>query len=125
MKNYYETPRQYYVISPRVLHIFICTDMKNHMIATHPRLSTFIYFICTDPNNLMIANHLRISANDKHIIRKSCLMSLSYVYSTIQLYIRRHICTYFYMSCSSPRWDNLPSGYQIHPLKGLNLRYMY
>ena len=28
-------------------------------------------------------------------------------------------------SCSSPRWDNLTSGYQIHSLKGLNLQYMY
>ena len=28
-------------------------------------------------------------------------------------------------SCSSPRWDNLPSGHQRHPLKGLNLGYMY
>ena len=30
-----------------------------------------------------------------------------------------------FVSCSSPRWDNLPCGYQIHPLKGLNLRYIY
>ena len=28
-------------------------------------------------------------------------------------------------SCSSPRWDNLPSGHQRYPLKGLNLGYMY
>ena len=29
------------------------------------------------------------------------------------------------MSCSSPRWDNLPSGHQKNPLLGLILRYMY
>ena len=28
-------------------------------------------------------------------------------------------------SFSSPRWDNLPSGHQRYPLKGLNLGYMY
>ena len=28
-------------------------------------------------------------------------------------------------SCSRPRWDNLPSGHQRYPLKGLNLGYMY
>ena len=28
-------------------------------------------------------------------------------------------------SCSIPRWDNLPSGHQRYPLKGLNLWYMY
>ena len=28
-------------------------------------------------------------------------------------------------SCSSPRWDNLPSGNQWYPLLGLNLGYMY
>ena len=29
------------------------------------------------------------------------------------------------MSCSSPRWDSLPSGHQRYPLKGLNLGYIY
>ena len=29
------------------------------------------------------------------------------------------------MSCSSPKWDNLPSGNQRYPLKGFNLGYMY
>ena len=29
------------------------------------------------------------------------------------------------MCCSSPRWDNLPSGHQHYPLKGLNLGCMY
>ena len=29
------------------------------------------------------------------------------------------------MSCSSPIWDNLPSGHQRNPLLGLKLRYMY
>ena len=29
------------------------------------------------------------------------------------------------MSCSSPIWDNLPSGHQRYPLFGLNLGYMY
>ena len=29
------------------------------------------------------------------------------------------------VSCSSPIWENLSSGYQHYPLKGLNLRYMY
>ena len=28
-------------------------------------------------------------------------------------------------SCSSPRWDNLPSGHQRNPLFGLILWYMY
>ena len=28
-------------------------------------------------------------------------------------------------SCSSPRWDNSPSGHQRYPLFGLNLGYMY
>ena len=28
-------------------------------------------------------------------------------------------------SCSSPRWDNLPSGHQWYLLKGLNLGFMY
>ena len=28
-------------------------------------------------------------------------------------------------SCSSPRWDNLPSGHQQKPLLGLKVRYMY
>ena len=27
--------------------------------------------------------------------------------------------------CSSPRWENLPSGHQWYPLKGLSLGYMY
>ena len=29
------------------------------------------------------------------------------------------------VSCSSPRWDNLPSGHQRYPLLGINLGYMY
>ena len=29
------------------------------------------------------------------------------------------------MSCSSPRWENLPSGHQHYLLKGINLGYMY
>ena len=29
------------------------------------------------------------------------------------------------LSCSSPRWDNLPSGHQRNPLLGLKLGYMY
>ena len=29
------------------------------------------------------------------------------------------------LSCSSPRWENLPSGHQRYPLLGLNLGYMY
>ena len=29
------------------------------------------------------------------------------------------------LNCSSPRWDNLPSGHQQYPLKGINLGYMY
>ena len=29
------------------------------------------------------------------------------------------------MSCSSPRWEYSTSGYQIHPLMGLNLRYHF
>ena len=29
------------------------------------------------------------------------------------------------VSCSSPRWDNLPSEHQRNPLLGLKLRYMY
>ena len=29
------------------------------------------------------------------------------------------------VSCSSPIWDNLSSGHQRYPLKGLNLGYMY
>ena len=29
------------------------------------------------------------------------------------------------VSCSSSRWDNLPSGHQRYPLLGLNLGYMY
>ena len=29
------------------------------------------------------------------------------------------------VSCSSPRWENLPSGHQRYPLLGLNLGYMY
>ena len=62
--------------------------MNNQIIANHPRLSVLIYFICTDMNNQMIANHPRLSANDKHIIQKSRLVSLSSVYSPIQLYIR-------------------------------------
>ena len=33
--------------------------------------------------------------------------------------------TVLYMSCSSPRWDNLPSGHQWYPLLGINLGYMY
>ena len=28
-------------------------------------------------------------------------------------------------SCSSPRWDNLPSGHQRNPLLGLILQYMH
>ena len=28
-------------------------------------------------------------------------------------------------SCSSPRWENLPSGHQRYPLFGINLGYMY
>ena len=31
----------------------------------------------------------------------------------------------FTLSCSSPRWDNLPSGHQWNPLLGLILWYMY
>ena len=30
-----------------------------------------------------------------------------------------------YQSFSIPRWENLPSGHQRYPLKGLNLGYMY
>ena len=30
-----------------------------------------------------------------------------------------------YLSSSSPRWDNLPSGHQRYRLKGINLGYMY
>ena len=29
------------------------------------------------------------------------------------------------LSCSSPRWENLPSGHQRYPLLGINLGYMY
>ena len=29
------------------------------------------------------------------------------------------------MSCSSPRWDNLPSVHQRYPLLGINLECMY
>ena len=29
------------------------------------------------------------------------------------------------LSCSSPRWDNSPSGHQRYTLFGLNLGYMY
>ena len=29
------------------------------------------------------------------------------------------------LSCSSPRWDNLPSGHQRYSLKGINSGYMY
>ena len=31
----------------------------------------------------------------------------------------------YVLSCSSPRWDNLPSEHQRYPLFGLNLGYMY
>ena len=31
----------------------------------------------------------------------------------------------FPVSFFIPIWDNLPSGYQHYPLKGINLRYMY
>ena len=33
--------------------------------------------------------------------------------------------TYSDQSCSSPRWENLPSGHQQNPLLGLKVRYMY
>ena len=36
-----------------------------------------------------------------------------------------HIIFDINVSCSSPRWYNLPSGHQRYPLKGLNLGYMY
>ena len=39
------------------------------------------------------------------------------------------LCVYisvsYHLSCSSPRWDNLPSGHQRNPLLGLILCYMY
>ena len=66
-------------------------DDKNH-----PPLSIFISFICMDTNNQMILNHLGLSVNDKQIIRKVCLMSLSSFYIPIQLYILRYIHTYSY-----------------------------
>ena len=33
--------------------------------------------------------------------------------------------TFLEESCSGPRWDNLPSGHQRYPLKGIRLGYMY
>ena len=67
------------------------------MIAYHSYLSVFIYYICTDTNNRMISNHLRLSTNDKHIIRKSHRISLSSVYSPIQIYILRYNRTHYYI----------------------------
>ena len=37
----------------------------------------------------------------------------------------QHLCYTREGSCSSPRWDNLPSGHQQNPLLGLILWYMY
>ena len=67
-------------------------DDKNH-----PPLSIFISFIWMDTNNQMILNHLGLSVNDKQIIRKVCLMSLSSFYIPIQLYILRYTRTHFYI----------------------------
>ena len=53
----------------------------------------------------MTENHLRLSENDKHIIQKARLISLSPVYSPIQSYIRRYTCTHSYRKIrhESPR----------------------
>ena len=66
-----------------VLIYFICTDMNNQMIENHLRLYILISYKFTDTSNWMITNHPRISANDKHIIQKARLVSLSCVYSPI------------------------------------------
>ena len=77
----------------RIPCIFICTDMNNQIITNNPRLSVIVSFICAHTNNWMIKNHLSLSENDKHIIRKSRLMSLSSVYIPIQSYIQRYTRT--------------------------------
>ena len=38
---------------------------------------------------------------------------------------KRFIVDVILQSCSSPRWENLPSGHQRNPLSGLFVRYMY
>ena len=77
----------------RIPCIFICTDMNNQIITNNPRLSVIVSFICAHTNNWMIKNHLSLSENDKHIIRKARLMSLSSVYIPIQSYIQRYTRT--------------------------------
>ena len=82
-EKYYKTSRRSDLKIPRILCIFICKDMNNQMIANHSHIYIFISFIFMDTNNQMITNHPRLSANEKHIIRKSHLMSLSSVYIPI------------------------------------------
>ena len=64
--------------------------------------------------------HLKdIRQNEKN--RRSDEIS-SRIFETYTNYVQPHGC---HMSCSSPRWDNLPSGHQRNPLLGLNLGHMY
>ena len=59
----------------------------------------------------------------KHILANSQKLALIIVPKPLQQKVSA--TSTLDISCSSPRWENLTSGYQIYPLKGLNLRYMY
>ena len=59
--------------------------------------------------------------------RERCAHNFNDTYRSTVGTMLAMFCTRFFLleSCSSPRWDNLPSVYQRYPLLGLNLGYMY
>ena len=114
MQNYYKILHHSDVKIPRVPCIFICTDMNNQMIANHPHIYVLVSFICTYTNNRMVKNHPCLSLNDKHIIPKAHLVSLSSVYSPIQSYIQRY--TRIHTCKTNP---------QINIAMCISLRYLF
>ena len=76
---------------------------------------------------------MQIYAHIRHIIdAKLCEQGFAQIAAhherrkgVLNPYLSFPIPRFLYQSFSIPRWDNVPSGHQRYPLKGLNLGYMY
>ena len=92
--------------------------------------------IYVDRNLVILIHHCSFSCETLHLKNTTnrtwnwiqCLRlnpmlhNLLIKYTYLLMIFSRIMVSY---SGSSPRWENLPSGYHNYPLKGLNLRCMY
>ena len=77
---------------------YVQNCITNNRLFKRKKDRTFLkYIICMYMNNPILENNPCLSVNDNISYRTSFLMSLSYVYSNIQLYIQRYTSTHSYI----------------------------